>query len=343
MTVVRIIADDLTGALDAAAPFATPADPVHLSIDPALPQPEIKRTVSSESRECPLSTALEQVQGAFARIRLGPGDRTLWFKKVDSVLRGWPVEETLELMRLTNLRLCVFAPAFPDMGRRTVRGFHEVADPERPDLWGPAAIHDLRAAFERQGAKAALFDGRGAASGIVIGNAVSQDDLRDLVRRVSGREVLWAGSRGLAEALCSPSKAIDCPRIGTIVVGTTHPVTRRQTKALLESGGGDVVLIDPVPQARSEEETSRFLHEAIVRLERPRNHALMVVGGKTLMIVLAAAKAQSLACAGEIGPGLPLSRIIGGRLDGLEVVTKSGGFGRTELFLTLSAAGLTAS
>ncbi|MEF2549924.1 four-carbon acid sugar kinase family protein [Aurantimonas sp. A2-1-M11] len=338
MTVVRILADDLTGALDAAAPFATPSQPVHLSIDPSLPQAEAKRTASSESRESALSTALEQVQGAFARVRPGVINQTLWFKKVDSVLRGWPVEETLELMRLTNRRVCVFAPAFPEMGRRTIGGYHETVDPEQPNLWAPAAIHDLRDAFERRGAKTSLFNGRPATTGVVIGDAVEPADLRQLVRGFTQQEVLWAGSRGLAEALCQPCEAIDCPRISVVVVGTTHPVTRRQTRTLLDAGGGNVVLIDPVSEARSADETARHLHEAVVRLEPPRNHALMVVGGKTLMIVLAAVKAQSLACVGEISPGLPLSRIIGGRFDGLEVVTKSGGFGQPDLFLKLAAA-----
>ena len=117
MSAVRILADDLTGALDAAAPFATSSHPVHLALGGPLDAG--KQTISSESRELALEPARAAVRAAFNILRPGTGEKTLWFKKVDSVLRGWPVEETLELMCCLDLPACVFAPAFPEMGRRT--------------------------------------------------------------------------------------------------------------------------------------------------------------------------------------------------------------------------------
>lgn len=336
MTGIRILADDLTGALDAAAPFATPEEPVHLSVDPSRALGGAKRTASSESRDSPLPIALDAVRDSSARLLTGTDERTLWFKKVDSVLRGWPVEETLELMRLLGLPLCLFAPAFPEMGRRTIGGFHQTADQERPGLWEPAAIHDLLGAFQAAGARARLLGRDVAAAGILIGDAEEAADLRALVGQVPKDGVLWAGSRGLAEALCPPRRPIPCPRIGTIVVGTSHPVSRRQVQSLLQAGLADLSLIDPVPASRDAEETADQLRQAIRSLEHPGSRALIVVGGNTLATVLAAAEADALACLGEIAPGLPLSRIVGGRIAGVELVTKSGGFGAADLFMQLS-------
>lgn len=48
MISVRIIVDAVTDALDAAAPFATLAYPVHLALDG--PPDHGKQTISSESR-----------------------------------------------------------------------------------------------------------------------------------------------------------------------------------------------------------------------------------------------------------------------------------------------------
>ncbi len=334
MTSLRIVADDLTGALDAAAPFATPAQPVHLALGGTIEA--AKQTISSESRELPLESARTALRAAFETSRRETDGRTLWFKKVDSVLRGWPVEETLELMRCLDLSACVFAPAFPEMGRRTVDGFHEVVDPERDGSWSPAAIHDLRDAFAAAGAPVAMLGESGATTGILMGDASEPGDLRGLVAQVPGRGVLWAGSRGLAEALCFPHPALVAPPVGAVVIGTSHPVTRRQAERL---GKGDarpaVTVIDPVPVSADPAETLKRVRQEIGAMASPAEKALIVVGGNTLAAILDAVDAQSLACLGEIAPGLPLSGIRGGRFDGVTLITKSGGFGDAELLARL--------
>jgi uncharacterized protein YgbK (DUF1537 family) len=333
LTTVRILADDLTGALDAAAPFATPANPVHLVLHNPL---EVgKQTISSESREMGLDAARAAVRAAVEALRPGTEAGTLWFKKVDSVLRGWPVEETLELMRCLTVPYCVFAPAFPEMGRRTANGLHEVADPDRPGVWASAAIGDLRAAFEAAGAKVSMLRD-GAADGILIGDAAEPGDLRSLVSHAPRRGVLWAGSRGLAEALCAPRTPIVAREVGTVVIGTTHPVTRRQIERLREiPASSNLRLIDPVPDADGPEKTLRCLHQEMAAMDHPAGKALVVVGGNTLTAVLSAIRAQSLACIGEIAPGLPVSTIAGGRFNGTMLVTKSGGFGDGDLLVRL--------
>ena len=324
------MADDLTGALDAAAPFATFAHPVHLAL--SRPLDHEKQTISTESRELPLEAACASVRRAFDTFRLGSNGRTLWFKKVDSVLRGWPVEETLELMRCLDLPNCVFAPAFPEMGRRTVEGRHEVAGADRGGSWSPAAVHDLREAFTAAGARVTMLGERGVTSGVMIGNAREPGDLRELVAQAPGRGVLWAGSRGLAEALCSPRPPIAIPPVAVVILGTNHPTTRRQAMRLRESSlAKAVTVIDPVPTSADAMETVRRIGQELAVMNSPGESALVVVGGNTLTAVLEAVDAASLACRGEIGPGLPVSTISRGRFDGVTLITKSGGFGGADL------------
>ncbi len=335
MSDVRILADDLTGALDAAAPFASPDAPVRLILSDGG-MPGAKVTISSESRDLPEGQSRAAVGRAFQL--LGDGgdnvnrtgqDRALWFKKVDSVLRGNSILETIEMMRCGAFSTCIFAPAFPEMGRRTRDGMHEVRS---GNDWEPASVHDLRQAFADFGVEAQIFSPENPVKGVVIGNAVTQADLDVLVARCRDvPDILWAGSRGLAQALTPEFTSRPQPRLSVIVAGTAHPVTRKQIANAVRHGLGSVangpVLLDPVPTAKNAEETVAALMEEVPKLSVHPGTGLMVIGGDTLSAILAASGAQSMECFGEVGPGLPVSRILGGQFDGVDIVTKSGGFG----------------
>lgn len=120
---LAIIADDLTGALDAAAPFAARGASARVVI--ALERlegaieawgselPEVI-AVNTESRHLSPSAAVAKVEWA-ARC-LARADPEWWFKKIDSTLRGQVVAESLALRRMTGRRL-LLAPAVPAQGR----------------------------------------------------------------------------------------------------------------------------------------------------------------------------------------------------------------------------------
>jgi uncharacterized protein YgbK (DUF1537 family) len=343
---VQIIADDLTGALDAAAPFATPHRPVRLLLedgDVADRDRLAGFTISSESRDLDAEAGDAAVTRAFERLaRVGvPGDRApLRFAKVDSVLRGRPVAETLLRMRLWDVPRCLFAPAFPAMGRRTVAGRHET----RADgAWQPAPVHDLVAAFQAAGAMAAQIE-PGAArferqEEVIVGNASAFAHLAGHVKALADRSpIVWAGSRGLAEALVGTTTPCPMPALAAVVAGTSHPATRRQVETAKAAGVFEqMTLIDPVPHAEDATATRARVGEAVAGLDLPLpGHALLVVGGDTLAAVLRAVGARRLDCAGEVAPGVALSYIGGGRLDGVALVTKSGGFGAPGLLVELA-------
>lgn len=341
---LRLLADDLTGALDSAAPFASPAVPVMVPWKGPRPEASPAVAVTSESRNLPRDRAIERVRRAMDQ--LGPAPQgTVWFKKVDSVLRGHAVAETAAMMRYGGFSLCVFAPAFPRMGRVTRGGRQYVVEDAQMRAVGP---EDLRAAFLTEGiAVAETPPTAHEAPTVIVADAGTDADLARIVGDCVGtRSLLWAGSGGLASALGGPEHAADLPPIGAIIVGTAHPVTRAQVECLgscaenaprtgsIRADPCRPMLVDPVPMARDTVETRDMLIDALVRLEPVTSATgLVVVGGDTLSTVLDAVAATGLACLGQVSAGLPLSRIAGGRLDGTPIITKSGGFGRRDCLL----------
>ncbi|MCE8005395.1 four-carbon acid sugar kinase family protein, partial [Billgrantia ethanolica] len=93
-----------TGALDAAAPFAARGAQARVVIAPERLEaalsawgeapPEVI-AVNTESRHLPAAEAAERV--ATVTRRLAPYTPTVWFKKVDSTLRGQVVAESLAM------------------------------------------------------------------------------------------------------------------------------------------------------------------------------------------------------------------------------------------------------
>lgn len=131
---VAIVADDLTGALDAAAPFAErglatrvaitlEALDATLAAGAALPD---VIAVNTGSRHLSSEDAAQRVVQAADRL-LACRPRLL-IKKVDSTLRGQVVGESLALRQLAGRRLLV-SPAVPSQGR-VIRGAEVFVDGE---------------------------------------------------------------------------------------------------------------------------------------------------------------------------------------------------------------------
>src|SRR5918999_419173 len=113
--VVRIIADDLTGALDAAAPFAAAAGSLPVLWDAgggkACAGSFALDTESREAETGALAAALAEI---------APADIAV--KKIDSLLRGCTVQEIALCLRSGRFANAVIAPAFPAQQRITRGG-----------------------------------------------------------------------------------------------------------------------------------------------------------------------------------------------------------------------------
>jgi len=62
-------------------------------------------------------------------------------------------------------------------------------------------------------------------------------------------------------------------------------------------------------------------------LEKHNFNGLVLIGGDTSIKIMNALGAKAVRTEGELLPGIPFGRIIGGEYDGMRVVTKAGGFG----------------
>ncbi len=78
---------------------------------------------------------------------------------------------------------------------------------------------------------------------------------------------------------------------------------------------------------------SEFLgHASHLVLRKARPGGILFCGGDITLAACSALGAQGLELAGEIEPGVPWGRLVGGEFGGLPTVTKAGGFGKPQTF-----------
>lgn len=375
---LRILADDLTGALDSAAAFAAPDVPIPVMwrLERGLPP---VAAVDAATRELDLAPAVARHR-ALAPWLLGGAPA---FRKIDSLMRGHWAAELAGLVAAAPGWRVVVAPAFPFQGRVTRGGRQWRVDPQEP-LGEPIAA-TLRQALRKAGA---------TPEALSVHDAETDADLDAVVRREAwgGARVLWVGTGGLAAALArvlpgmatgAGAPATEGPRLnlsapaalGTppapplppplqpplpllALIGSHHPVTTAQIDraAAPDPGrhiwlGADRAGAEAVRQrldrglsaivtvafegARAEAAAAIAARFAQLLDACPCPASLFVAGGETLRDVAAALGAESLAVQGALEPGLPVSRLRGGRLDGVPVVSKSGAFGPPDLLRRL--------
>lgn len=349
MTVVRLVADDLTGALDTAAEFVPLAGPIPVRSGDVRPA-YASLAFDVGTRE--VSATMARAKAASAAPILAGAD--LAFVKVDSLLRGHPMTDLAVYWQRGSFDHCIVAPAFPHQGRITRGGVQFLRDGEL----GWSAVTDVKAMAEVAGLPVGTGD-------VFIADAESDADLAQIVeagRRLPGR-VLWCGSAGLAHALsCGQPSSVD-PRLRPPFLGlfgSDQGATARQLGAcgpLLLSladasaaatrdvigrltSHGAALVSARLPKGLSRQAAARRIAGVFDDLigTLPRPGTLIVSGGETLRSVCVALGADSLLCGGNLEPGVPVSTLQGGRWDGLTVVSKSGAFGRDGIWRDLLAA-----
>ncbi len=326
MTRLRLLADDLTGALDSAARFV-PLTGVVPTCWRHPPDPPRSVAIDSGTRE--LDPA--DVPAAIASVAPVLDDGDPAFKKIDSLLRGHVALELAACAR--RFDHCVLAPAFPFQGRITRNGRQLV----RTDSgWRDTGV-DLSAALQAHGVAARLCD------------AETDADLDAIVaagRALKGR-VLWCGTGGLAAALAGRTTVPrpHLPRPVLALIGSDHPVSAAQLAAVaqlhdrlpqsdapaiarsLAAGAAAVSVALPhgTPRAAACRDIVDRFAGLLASIERPGT--LFVAGGETLRGLCDALGLERLDVDGELEPGVPTSIMRGGAWDGQRLVSKSGAFG----------------
>lgn len=325
--ILAIIADDLTGALDAAAPFAGRGLSVEVALHPeALPSAVATGaqviSVSTGSRDGSTGQARVAMDKVVAALPAG----TRIFKKIDSRLKG---HIAAELAALDFARALV-APAIPDFGRYVQDGAVTGFGVEAPLPVAPI----LGCLAER----------------CLVLDIATEEEMREALAMMAPSDLL-VGARGLAEALACQvtdrplAKAVPPagPR-GLFVVGSRDPITLAQVAALVSAT--DVLVLrapngildgTPLPQPlpdlvlvqavagevpASGEAVAANLARSIHPALTAACDTLLLTGGATAEAVLLAMGIERMRLLGECLPGLPVAKA-----GGLTLVAKSGGFG----------------
>ena len=332
-----IIADDLTGALDAAAPFAMRGISTTVALDvEALPQAFASGArvlgVSTDSREIPAASASDAVRAVLAALPAG----TPLFKKIDSRLKGNIAAELDAIPHQDSLVI----PAIPAFGRWVQKG--------RLGGFGVPEPIDIATRLGRHAAKATIPD--------VIEQA-------DIDAALALDVDLPIGARGLAEAVAkamAPDGAPVLPDFARArafcVIGSTDPITLAQLGHLRDAdpdiayiaapngiagpgrGAARLTVIQATagPSPASGAEVAEALGDTLLGLAPPPGSLLVLSGGATAQVILRRLGIRQLTLLGEALPGLPVAET-----DGLTVVTKSGGFGDPDTLSRLLAPQLT--
>jgi len=327
---LAILADDLTGALDSAAPFAGRGLRTEVALSrEAIPdlirdRPDVL-AINLNTREIARDEARVATAAVIAMLSTG----TQLFKKVDSRLKGNIVAE----LDATPFNQALVAPAIPEFGRIVEDGYVTGFGVEIPiviaDRLGAHAAHtcfpDTRTPADMD---AILVD--------------AESDGTDLL----------IGARGLAEALArrmtanKEAQAVAIPpgRI-TFVIGSRDPITLKQIDALrgghrlnylpapnghldvIAETGSDLTLLQATPGTEETDPqlVSEALADGLTRHFSDYNGTLLLSGGATAEAVLRRLGLSRLRLHGECLPGLGLASA-----NGRCIIAKSGGFGHPD-------------
>lgn len=262
-----IIADDLTGAADSAAPFARMGFATRLALrDPLDIGDGHVVAVSTDSRSMSASRAGERVTQAALRLRELGVHRI--YKKIDSTLRGNVVSELEALLAVVEpATLAVVCPAFPAVGRtvvdgRLLVGGRSVLESESArDPISPVETDRIEEFLARLGSSTLVPLTVVRAGGeelatrfgqittdLAVVDASQESDLDAIAEAGvrSGRPVAFVGSGGLAGALAarlgSDRARASAPTL--VVVGSRHGSSRQQLDELSKRQDTEVCALD---------------------------------------------------------------------------------------------------
>jgi D-threonate/D-erythronate kinase len=267
-----ILADDLSGAADCAVPFARAGFRTEVFLHPEIfaRTDPLVGSIDLHTRELASDEASRITSQA---LRLIQSDReTVWYRKVDSTLRGNIGSDVLSTVSgIPGKRVIFCAPAFPDTGRTTAHGkvFVNGAPLEESgvhsgwpvgksisDLFtevglktqvlsldviraGPSTI--LRSLHESPGVRVAICD--------------AQTDLDLLAIAKAGLQIrnesIFVGSAGLAHQIATlwggggedANQLVLADRPILVVVGSRSPTARTQLDLLSDRSGIDILRV----------------------------------------------------------------------------------------------------
>lgn len=364
---IAIVTDDVTSATDGAVALAEAGWSVRVIRGTALEAADVV-SVDAATRTGSRDNAIERVRAVGAALV----DVPLIIKQFDSTLRGHVAAETLALLGATGRTRAVVAPAFPSAGRITQDGIQflhgvPVASSEYArDPLNPVSCSDVAMLFEAEGVSGSVSERDNPL--VLIRDARDEMELDAVIAEYAARsDVLLAGSTGLVRALarCGPrprqARAVSSlgrSRRVLIIVGSLNHRSREQLEFLslrtrlpvfMLNGFDDPMLLasriarrfdtDPAVALVSTEkpaspyEIAQRLAKVTAELvRRSAIEGMIVTGGDVFGAVLDHLNVSVLEVLWEIEPGIPVCRIE--RPYSFAAISKAGGFGTNDIFLT---------
>ena len=196
---IRVFADDLTGAAELAGMCKQHGLKTILTLGPEAPDPAEAIVYCTDSRSMDLASALTVTQQFLAPIASAKNE--LVYKKTDSVLRGHVMEELLLQMHEWRYPRVLFIPQNPSMGRIIIDGQYFVNgkllsetafadDPEFPR--NTADVVDLLSGHDAD-VHVMHYNDALPATGIIVGEASCREDLEKWVSRIDHGMMLAGG------------------------------------------------------------------------------------------------------------------------------------------------------
>jgi D-threonate/D-erythronate kinase len=205
---LAVLADDFTGAAEVAAighRYGLIAE-VHTTFQAGSKADLV--VVDTHTRSSTRAAAGRRVAEELARLR-ATGLECVYYKKVDSVLRGHVIEELGRLLDIWGLSRALLVPFNPSFGQSISDGHYSIRgqplnetrfadDPEYPALTADV----LELLGPRDGVEVSYSEGAGdlASRGIVVTGGVGREDLLALADRLDGH-TLAAGAAEFFDAI----------------------------------------------------------------------------------------------------------------------------------------------
>ena len=327
---LAILADDLTGALDSAAPFAARG----LRADIALDLEAVVHIVAERPDVISINLNTREISADEARLTMAASigllpSGTRLFKKVDSRLKG-NIAAELDAIPYSRALAAAAIPAFDRFvkaGHVTGHGIDKpisIADRfgshfariNAPDTRTHADMEDALAAAERDGTDL-LIGARGLAE--ALADRMTNTSIAKMATIPAGRAIFVIGSRDpitLAQ-IDTLRAAVDLHYVAAPNGNPNSAIESDATLTLIQATPGAQ---DVNPQVVAD-----ALGDGLKDCLSRNNDTLLLSGGATAEAVMRSLGVSRLHLHGECLPGLGVASA-----NGRYIIAKSGGFGHPD-------------
>ncbi|HWA19561.1 MAG TPA: four-carbon acid sugar kinase family protein [Devosia sp.] len=338
-----VIADDLTGALDTATPFALAG----MSVAAALTAEAAERALACNTDVVVVNTASRNLTptAAVARMRalaraIGRHHPGLVLKKIDSRLKGNIAVEAEGLAHALGFTRAIVAPAVPDQGRIVLDGAvtgrgvgvpipiaplfaGSTLELEIVDTRGDSDLDALVAPGSHNWSTTLAIGARG------LGAAFARRH-GPLLQRPFPREeatLFSVGSRDPITAVQIQRLRTQYPDLTTLEVGSAGPAENLPGLPGLLTAAGML-------EDNSERVSARLAEATAQQIAMLQPSTIVASGGDTALALLEALGVDLVFPEGEAAPGLPWFSFVH-NAKRMRFVVKSGGFGQEDALAAL--------